>query len=173
MHNLLFGISELFKECLYRYLSDPECFSNALIYQSSTPRPFTVITKIILAQPNNISCEKELQNRRYGSRIDFSKDEGGGSLSSLFTDSGILRMLQAVDYGNIDQVPPFFGEIVDTLCRSSETAPITAVFCSYVDLNYCIRRLFSNLGWIVNELMALELLSNNFRTIPEKMFGPY
>lgn len=74
---------------------------------------------------------------------------------------------------NVEQMFPFFGEIVNTMCGNSETAPVTAVFSSYVDLNSCIRSHVSNRPWTENELLSLEIQINSFRNGAKKRFGPY
>lgn len=82
-------------------------------------------------------------------------------------------MLEATDYESGDLFSPIFGEIVDTLCGKSGTAPVTEVFCSYADLVHSIRQHFSSPGWTEHELSLLDALGNRFRNVSTNFSSLY
>lgn len=57
-----------------------------------------------------------------------------------------MYVQETKDYENIDIVSPVFGEVANSLCKNSETAPITEVFTMYSDLKNSIQRRVCSLG---------------------------
>lgn len=108
-----------------------------------------------------------------GIRLDFSKEEIGGILSGLFTETGILGMLKAKVYENIDLVSPFFREIADVRCGNSKCAPIADVFTRYTDLIQTIRKQNDRPGWIEHELLDLQRQIDLFENRAKTVFGLY
>lgn len=71
-------------------------------------------------------------------------------------------VLEAADYNEIDQVFPFFGEIIDSHCGNSTSASLTEVCTAYVDLVNRIYRRFQSPGWRNVGLLDLQRHINSF-----------
>lgn len=64
----------------------------------------------------------------FGSRIDVSKDQSERFLFKVFTEYGLMRMLETFGYSSIDQVSPLFGVVLDILCKKSSEAEVAILF---------------------------------------------
>lgn len=109
----------MLKECIIKNFTDPQRTSYAIQYRSGEIKPTFGIRKLVLKYINLLLQEAEGRTVRNGLRLDFSKEVCGGRLSGLFTEKGTMGLLEPSDYNAIDQVFPFFGEIIDThlLCK--------------------------------------------------------
>lgn len=72
--------------------------------------------------------------------VDFSKGMIKGSLSGGFTKTGLMGMLEDVDFNSVDVVPPFLGEIGDLCCSCTEAATPTTGFTKYIERLHGIYR---------------------------------
>lgn len=82
-------------------------------------------------------------------------------------------MMEATYYESVHIVSPCFGEIVNTLCGISETAPVTEPYCSSVDLIHNIRMRFSSFERTADELSELNAQMNRFRNVSPEISNPY
>lgn len=146
-------------------------FRNGVSIQGS--KPFQVIRRTVIDQPNNVLRETQFQTLAYGLRLYFSKADFAGKLSGIFTEIGILGTMEAADYENVDQVSPFFGETIDTICGNSELGPVTSIFTQYVDFKNNVRRRFCCPGWTKDELDSLGFQINAFQKSAVDIFGTY
>lgn len=103
----------------------------------------------------------------------FSKRKFRWRLGGLFTESGILGIMEAAGYENCDPVSPFFGEIVDKMCGKSESASETNVLTKCLHLNNNIRERFCTVSWTESELDDLSFQLNKFQKVSAKSSGPY
>lgn len=82
-------------------------------------------------------------------------------------------MLEASDFELIDQVPPFFGGIVDVICGNENKAPATEVSTMDFDLNITLKTKLTQPWWKVKELSGLAKLICKFKDVGTKLFGKY
>lgn len=66
----------------------------------------------------------------YGLTVQFSKN-CETNCNGIFTESGLIEMLQASDVESLDKVSPFVGAITDRSCEQSTTSPVTKVCTNY------------------------------------------
>lgn len=52
----------------------------------------------------------------------------------LFTEAGLLGMLEESDYDSVDMVSPFLGSIIHPCRGEVDYAPVTTTFTNYVDV---------------------------------------
>lgn len=57
-----------------------------------------------------------------------------GHMNGLFTETGIIRMLEASDHGARDKNLSFLCALVDSCCDTNETAYLTRVFTMYINM---------------------------------------
>lgn len=122
---------------------------------------------------NNVLRETQFQTLKSDLRLEFSKGDGGGRLSGLLTKDGILRMMEAADYENIDQVFRSFGEIVDIICGNSESGPVTSVFSQYVNLRTIFADDIVDHDELRKSLIVIVYKLMNFKKTAIVIFGPY
>lgn len=108
-----------------------------------------------------------------GLRICFSKKEVHHRVSRFFTKTGILGMLEAADYKQIDLLSPFVEEIVDVCYRNSKTAPVPGRSTLYVDLLNKIFQKIEYSGRIEEKLLNLQGQIKNSREIAKRVFEVY
>lgn len=80
-----------------------------------------------------------------GKNIELLKGEIEGTLTRLFTETGILGLIDKKDYEKVNFVGPFFGEVVSVCCGNSKTAPISEVFTQYDDLLRAIKKIVTQI----------------------------
>ena len=82
-----------------------------------------------------------------GLDLDFGSADGRAGLNGVFEEDGIVGMLEARDFRNIDQVSPFIGAILDRLCGETMSAPCTTVFTLFVDMVQFVTRARDKHAW--------------------------
>lgn len=97
MHMFSLGISKTLMECVCTLLKYEERPSTSMPYVSMQRRPFKRIRKTILATLNAFLRLAQTSSPGYGLHVDFSKGECGGRIYGLFTETGILGMMEAAD----------------------------------------------------------------------------
>lgn len=97
--------------------------------------------------------------------VDYSQGIIGGRLSGFFLDTGVIGMLEASDYDNMDMVSTFIAALIDTCCGTSEDAPVTESFTQYVDLNELISSRATVPGWIEEDFEKLTKLISSFKSV--------
>lgn len=91
----------------------------------------------------------------FGLTIEFSKDHCLGNRTGLFSEIGLVRMLEASDYNSVDQVSPFFGAITDSFRKNVFYSEVTKVSTLFVELLRAIHRYNRDLGWTENNILAI------------------
>lgn len=114
-----------------------------------------------------------MQNLGNRLEIDFSTSESEERLSEFFIQYGILGMLEAVDYENIDHISLLWGGNGRFTLWQHRNGTGDRSVSLYVDLNDTIQRRFCRSGWTENELILLGAQINSFRNLSAKVFGSY
>lgn len=114
MHFLSLRISRTLKECLIKYLAGKIQTSTAIKWKSGKSKSFLTICAQILSSLNQFwgDTEKGTLTIEKG----FLKGFCSGNTSWIFTETGLMKMLEGVDYNNRNLFSPGFGEIVDSMC---------------------------------------------------------
>lgn len=60
--------------------------------------------------------------------VDLSKAGNAQRQAGFFADTGIIRMLEAAEYDDVDKVSPFLGTIMDRCCGRVDEAPVATLF---------------------------------------------
>lgn len=173
MHTCWLGISKTLKECATVRLEDRTLSSNAIKSSSGAPRMFFSIRRTILRILNSFLSNVEHISVGYDLHVDFSKHSCSGTISGLFTDSGIAGMLEASDLKSVDMVSPFLGAIIDRCCGEVEGAPITKVFTQFKDLMDEVYQRNKVPGWSETCLRKLSTMISNFKTVGCNVFREY
>lgn len=173
LHALVLGISKMLKECLYSYLWDVSRFISAMEYRSSEPKPYSMVRKTVLKLLTDLLQKIDSEGLRSRKRINFFKSKNGGRLFRLFTETGILGVLEGNNCENSGLVLPRFGEVVSVSCGNSKTAPVTDGYNQYTDLFRAIRKDSSPLSWTWRELPELQQRTSRFKTHALVVFGVY
>lgn len=91
----------------------------------------------------------------------------------LFTQSGLICMLEAADLDKVDQVLPNLGAIVDVICKTEESADIARLYTSYCDLHHIIFGRYRNLLWSDSDLQIWGKNICLFNELGTRIFGSY
>lgn len=73
----------------------------------------------------------------------------------MFVDTGITRILEAVDFDDIDEVSPLFGAILDGGSGQVDEAPFKKLLTKYADLIDIVLCRHMRQGWKGTELENL------------------
>lgn len=103
-------------------------------YRSLPFNPFSTIKKKIINTLNNCLKLTELDTAMSGLRLDYSKAEMRARVAGSFNEIGVLKLLKANDFDNIDTGSLCFGETVHVYRGNSSKAPATNVFTKYIDM---------------------------------------
>lgn len=88
-------------------------------------------------------------------------------------DTGVIGMLGASDYDNMDMISPFIGALIDTCCGTTEEAPDTESFTQYLDLTDFIYSRSAVTGWIQEEFKKLTKLISSLKSVARNTFTEY
>lgn len=94
-------------------------------------------------------------------------------LNGLFNEKGIIGVLEASDYKQVDKVLPFLEVIVDYMCGLNIIASTSNVFASYVDLANTFYERCESLKCKENDFIQLREQVCNFIDIVVANLGPY
>ena len=173
LHALSLGISRMLKECASRMLSDSSRFSSSLLTGNGDKRPFNTIRRTVLRAMNCFLSDVDRSSPGFNLRVDFSRRCSGGTLSGLFTETGLVGMLEGADFNSVDMVSPFLGSIIDRCCDNILIAPVTTVFTKYVELVNFIGRVDCTPGWTQSDLHKLKTDICSFKDVGRSTFGAY
>lgn len=67
----------------------------------------------------------------YYFHVDFYNGERGGRLNGWFTETSVIRLLEASGYDSIDSVGPFMEAMV-SLCYGLGDGPVTNSYTQYL-----------------------------------------
>lgn len=59
--------------------------------------------------------------------MDFSRGCSGGTLSGIFTEFGLVDMLEGAYFNSVNMVSPFLEVIIDGCCDNIVTSAVTTV----------------------------------------------
>lgn len=115
-------------------LQDSFRTKNSILTGEGEPRTFKQVRKSVLNILNIFLADVEKSSAGCGLYVDFSKGVFTDRLSVLFTDTGIICMLEGRDFEAIDMNSPFLGAIVDICCGTKKEATVTKCFILYMYL---------------------------------------
>lgn len=142
--------------------------------ENGDKRSIKEIRKLVLRLLNLFISNVDKLSVGYDFHVDSFKGIINGNLSGLFTDSGILGMLEASDLDRIDEVYPFIGEIIDRCCVETTKAPVTIVFTIYVNLlNDIYYRINTPPGCTYEDFGRFDYIILEFKTIGKIGFERY
>ena len=160
MHVLWIGLARTLKECIVNKLCDTLKKSSSICTTKGESRTYSSIKKSVLRMLNDFLAKVQKMSVGYGIVVDFSKGKHEGRLSGLFSDNGLIGMLEASDYKDIENVSPFLGAIVDRCCGEVKEAPVTRTLTMFNDIIQQLYERNHNIGWTDEKL---EKLSNDIR----------
>jgi len=173
LHNLHLGVSKLLKNVASERLSSKEMYTSAFKYANGQPRTFHSIRSNFLNGANFLLSRYELESAARGFHVDFSSKGKGLKDNGLFKTDGLMGMLEAKDYRNVDQVSPFIGAFFDQCCGEIEDAPVTKVFTKYVDILRKSHRHGEDPAWTEKEVCELERRIKEFKEVAVRVFADY
>ncbi|NJK52916.1 MAG: hypothetical protein HC936_08975 [Leptolyngbyaceae cyanobacterium SU_3_3] len=163
MHCLSLGVGRTLKECIVHMLGDEQRVSSDMRCQNGTMKSFKSIKRTVLSTLNAFleRCSSEAPG--YGLKVDFSKPGNSSRLTGLFNENGLHGMLEASDYDAVDNVSPFLGAIVDSLCGLNSTAEVTKAMTEYVDMVNFVFRRHLNFEWTKETIVLLDRRIRSFK----------
>lgn len=103
----------------------------------------------------------------------LSKEQGSQLVTGFFNENGPCRMLRALNFGFIDNLFPFLGGMVNSLCGPTETGETLMALIAFVDiLNFLFRRHMS-FEWCAESEQHFKRLVQFFKRITRAVFGRY
>ncbi len=135
-----------------------------------TSRPTSVLNRC-----NHFLREVDQNFRVSGPKINFECSGKSPSLNGLFTDDGIIGMLEGKHYKQIETLLPFLGAICDRFIRSEGdyNSQVTHLFTTYVDMLHMIFRSGRERYWTYQDKSDLETHIKCFKYNAVKLFKPY
>lgn len=116
-------------------------------------------------------AEAESCNLERGIRSDFSKAEHDCNLSIFFTENGIMAISKTAGHIAIDQIFPFFCEIVDSRYENSTSALVTGGCTEYVYVVNRINKSFWSPGWTIVEPLEWKGRIYNYKRMTTDVFS--
>ena len=116
------------------------------------PKTFSAISGRVLRACNEYLTGMEKTSPAVGFSVNFARGKKKSQLDGLFTDDGIVSMLEGKDYRMAQEVLPFVGVLLDRCLgrgySDSESVPqqtrshpiITEIFVLYQNMDQAIRR---------------------------------
>lgn len=154
-------------------LKDETRFSTSIRTTNVDNQSFKANRKLVIWLLNLFISNIEKTFVGHDFHVDFSKGIINANISGLFTESGILGVLEASDLNRIDEVAPGLGATIDRYCRETTQEPVTTVFTIYFNLLnyiYCLR---STPWWTDEYLRKLDHIILEFKTISKILFERY
>lgn len=130
----------MLKVSISNRLKSRKHFSSAMVTLKGENKPYVSIRATILNGINHMLQSIESESPARGLHIDFSSKGKGAVYNGLFKSEGLIGLLEAKDYRNVDMVSPFISMYVDRCCGETSLAPNTRVAVQYVDIiHLCLR----------------------------------
>lgn len=126
-------ISKHLEKCLFSHLKDESRVSTAITIVEGVPRTFSQTPNLVFLAMNSFLWDVEKCSQRYNMRVHYSKDKSGGRLTGLFTDTGIVVMLEPSNDEVFERNLLLIKEISDRFCELN-CEVITEIFTSFVDV---------------------------------------
>lgn len=126
-----------------------------------------MVFKVLYWNRSTFLKKKDLSSPGYGLKFDFLKEENGGRISGLYTETGLFAILEPADFESIDMVSSFFGAIVNRKYGIVNNTQAGKVLTKYVDLLRAIYRRELNKDRRSTNCRASNIASKNSRTAPE------
>lgn len=121
-------------------LNDNEKTIVTLRSKQGVPKTYKQIRKRVLHELNLFLRRVREDSPGFQLGVDFSKGESSINLSGLFREDGLIGMLEASNFENIDQVSPFLGAVTYVFSVNEATADTTKISTKYSNLLMILNR---------------------------------
>lgn len=91
----------------------------------------------------------------------------------MFNEDRIKDMLEASDYDSIDNVSPFFGELLDSVCGFPKTRETISAITNYVDKAIYLCKRHKSFEWYDASIKHLQARVQTFRKHTKAAFEMY
>lgn len=130
----------------------------------------------LLSRCNDFLNEVDYNFRTTGVRVNFVSLGKSCSLNGLFSDEGIIGMLEGKHYKNIETFMPFIGAICDRFLNSQQnnsTLSVSKLFTIYIDMLHMIYRVGKDKYWTTRDIKQLETQIALYKVSTVNVFKSY
>ena len=129
MHNVQLGTSKTCKSCIFLRLGRDDKF----ITVNGRKKMFKSIRRSVLKSVNEILSRMQVESYVPDFRVDFSSKESSTDLNGLYTNDGLVGMLEAKNFKCLDTIFPFVCAFIDRVCQEG-WGPLTSIYSIYNDV---------------------------------------
>lgn len=108
-----------------------------------------------------------------GHRVDFSKGYSQSCTTGVFSEHGLVGILEASDYAKLDQVSSFLGSITDGMCRIECKPETTELFTRYVEFRRYVWWESSYSFWTETGFLYLRQITVKLIALEKSVFQAY
>lgn len=87
----------------------------------------------------------------------------------FYTDHGLTRVLDALDYQYIDSVSPFIWTAIDIYCGKADKDPTPRAFTFYCDTLSSIFQRNTRTGWTTGEFEGFQVQIKSFKAFVSRV----
>lgn len=162
---LLLDVNKMLKKFLMNMSEDNKRTTDDLKNANGEGKAFNQVRENAFHSLTVFLNETGRISSNFGHTMDFSQVDGFGKNTGLFSDTGLVRMLDAPDYKVVDQVPWFRRALADSFRRSIYNPEVAKTRTLFVELLLVINQFHSNSGWVEYEISALQSRIAIFKAI--------
>lgn len=133
MRWLSIGAGKIVKKKIVRMLALETRKSSFVRCTNGKMRNLRFLKQTIFSTLNTFSRQCSEKGSSYEPMVDFSKSGNKERLAGLFNESGQPSTLEASVFDAIDNLSPFLGAIVDSICAPYHSTEVTESSIEYAD----------------------------------------
>lgn len=172
MHTFSCGLSFLLMECISTMPKDETRTTESKTKKTRSRKTFKSARKTVLRSASQLLALVQCSLMGYSQHTDFAEWDRSDRLDRLFTDSGLVGMIEGKDDNCINMVVPFKAGMVDG-CDDLDDAQITQMFESYVVLQHRLLWFGESSKLVGPPVEKLQTQVRSFKTIADKIFAKF